>query len=76
VLSLDDVWVTVEDVGPEGAQAGEPRALPAPADDRPMLLETREVAQNHMLGRLFAGAGKRSDDAKNAGSREKRPMIR
>jgi hypothetical protein len=41
-----------------------------------MLLETREVAQNHMLGRLFAGAGKRSDDAKNAGSREKRPTIR
>jgi hypothetical protein len=44
--------------------------------DRPMLLETREVVQNHMLGRLFAGAGKRSDDAKNAGSREKRPTIR
>ncbi len=42
-----------------------------------MLLETREVVQNHMLGRrLFAGAGKRSDDAKNAGSREKRPTIR
>jgi hypothetical protein len=41
-----------------------------------MLLETREVAQSHMLGRLFAGAGKRSDDAKDAGSREKRPTIR